>query len=110
MILCSLLALICFFLIFFSIRVFVHEHSRFTGQQEKGEPISLIPLYHFHPLHRHLSIDRAITAESSPLHIASSRLELETFVFRAQVAKTKAYIFVWIYTLLLDGHTFSPLI
>ena len=27
----------------------------------------------FHPLHRHLDIGRAITAESSPLHIASSR-------------------------------------
>ena len=107
MILCSLLALIYFLNIFFSIWVFVQEHSRFTGQQEKGEPISLIPLYHFHPLHRHLTLYRTITAESSPLHIASSRLELETFVFRAQVAK--AYIFVWIYTLLLDGHTFSPL-
>ena len=29
--------------------------------------------YHFHPLHRHLDISRAITAGSSPLHIASSR-------------------------------------
>ena len=28
--------------------------------------------YHFHPLHRHLDISGAITAESSPLHIASS--------------------------------------
>ena len=33
----------------------------------------LIPHYHFHPLHRHLDISRAITAESLPLHIASSR-------------------------------------
>ena len=29
--------------------------------------------YQFHPLHRHLDIRRAITAGSSPLHIASSR-------------------------------------
>ena len=31
----------------------------------------LTPLYHFNSLHRHLDISRAITAESSPLHIAS---------------------------------------
>ena len=30
--------------------VFFHEHSRFTGQQGKGEAIFLSPLYHFHPL------------------------------------------------------------
>ena len=52
--------------------MFCHEHSRFTGQQGKVETISLTPLHHFHPLHRHLDISRAITAESSPLHIDSS--------------------------------------
>ena len=31
-----------------------HKHSQFTGQQEKGEAISLTLLYHFHSLHRHL--------------------------------------------------------
>ena len=61
---------------FFFCLGFFHENSRFTGQQEKGEVISLIPLYHFHPLHRHVDISRVITAESSPLHIG----------FRAQVA------------------------
>ena len=61
------------FFVFFSIWVFFHEHSRFTGQQGKGEGIYLTPLYHFHPLHRHLDISQAITAESSPLHIAGSR-------------------------------------
>ena len=55
----------------FSIWVFFHEHSWFTGQQRKGEAISLTPLYHFHPLHRHLDISRVITAESSPLYLAS---------------------------------------
>ena len=63
-----------FFFSFFSIWVFFfHKHSRFTGQQGKGEGIYLTPVYHFHPLHRHLDISQAVTAESSPLHIASSR-------------------------------------
>ena len=61
--------------IFFSIWVFFHEHSRFTGQKGKGQVISLSPLYYFHPLHRHLDISRAITADSSPLYIASSRTQ-----------------------------------
>ena len=39
----------------------------------KGKGISLTPDQHFHPRHRHLDISRAISAESSPLHIASSR-------------------------------------
>ena len=68
-----LIVLSFFYFLFFSIWVFFHEHSRFTGQQGKGEGIYLTPLYHFHPLHRHLDISRAITAESSPLHIAGSR-------------------------------------
>ena len=39
-------------IIFFSIRIFFHEHSIFTRQQGKGQGISLTPLYHFHSLHR----------------------------------------------------------
>ena len=58
---------------FFSIWVFFHEHSRTTRLQGKGEGIYLAPHYHFHPLHRHLDINMAITAGSSPLRIASSR-------------------------------------
>ena len=42
----------------------------FTGQQSKGEAISLTPLYHFYPLHRHLEVNQEITAESSPHDIA----------------------------------------
>ena len=53
----------------FSIWVFSHNHSRITGLQGKEEGISLTPHYHFHLLHRHLDISRAITAKSSPLHI-----------------------------------------
>ena len=71
-------------LFFFSIWVFYHDHSRITGPQGKGEGISLTPHYHFHPLHRHLDISRVITAESSPLHVASSRSR--TGNLRAQVA------------------------
>ena len=52
--------------------VLFHEHSRITGLQGKGEGIALTPHYHVHPLQRHLDISRAITAECSPLHIASS--------------------------------------
>ena len=59
--------------LFFPIWIFFHNHSRITRLQGKGEDISLTPHYHFHPLHRHLDISRAITAESSPLHIGRSR-------------------------------------
>ena len=59
--------------VFFSIWVFFHEHSRITGLKGKAESISLTPHYHFHPPHRHLDVSRVITAESSHLHIASSR-------------------------------------
>ena len=58
---------------FFSVWVFFLKHSLFTGQQGRGESISLTPLYHFYTLHRQFNISRAITAESSLLHIASSR-------------------------------------
>ena len=57
----------------FFIWVFFHNHSRITGLQGKEEGISLIRRYYFHPLHRHLDISWAITAEGSPLHIGSSR-------------------------------------
>ena len=41
---------------FFFYLCFFHEHSRLTGQQEKGEGIYLTPLYRFHLIHRHLDI------------------------------------------------------
>ena len=63
-----------FFSFFFSICVFFHRHSRFTGQQEKGEHIYLPPLYYFHPFHRHLDISRGITANSSPLLLQRTHL------------------------------------
>ena len=62
-----ILNFICFFYLDFLSR-------RFTIHRTAGEGgIYLAPLYHFHPLHRHLDISRKITAESSHLHIASGR-------------------------------------
>ena len=55
----------------------------------KGEAISLIPLYHFYPLHRHLDISRTINTECSPLHIAKSRTRTKNFSFRAQVTNMR---------------------
>ena len=77
----------CIFYLFiyllFSIRVFFREHLRFTGQQEKGEAISLTPLCHSKRLPRYLHISRAITARSSPLDsnwepLVSERKSLST--------------------------------
>ena len=67
--------------VFVFIWVFFHDHSRITGLQGKREGISLTPHYHFHPLHRHLDISRAITADSSPLHIGSSRARTGNLCF-----------------------------
>ena len=64
-------------LVLFSVSVFFHDHLRITGLQEKGRGISLTPLYHFHPLHRHLNISRVTTAERSPLHIACDPTKTE---------------------------------
>ena len=74
-----------FFCFFCSIWVFFHAHSRLAEQQGKGEAVYLTPFYYFHPLHKHLDISQAITAESSPLHIGSSRTRTRNFGLRAQV-------------------------
>ena len=65
--------------LFFSIWVFFHEHSQFTGQQEKGKVICLTDLYHFQLLCRPLNISRETKAEISLLHIASSRTRTRNF-------------------------------
>ena len=77
---------------FFSVWVFFHKHSRFTGQQGKGESIYLTPLYHFHPLHRHLDISRAIMQR---VHIASSRTRTENLRFPS--ARSQG-VFLWRYS------------
>ena len=48
----------------------IHKSQDSRGN---GEGISITPHHHFHPLHRHLDNSRVITAESPPLHIATSR-------------------------------------
>ena len=48
---------ICSHVQFFSIWVFFHEHSQFTGQDGKEEAISSTHLYHFYPVHRHFRGD-----------------------------------------------------
>ena len=65
---------------FFSICVFSHEHSRFTGLQGKVGT-SLTPFYHFHPLHRNLDTDQVITAEIPPLHISRLAVGLDPGIF-----------------------------
>ena len=61
--------------LFSSFWFFFHEHSRFTGQQGKEKDVYLTALHHFHPFHRHVDINQAITARSTPLHIASSQIQ-----------------------------------
>ena len=76
--------------LFSSIWVFFHDHSRITGLQGKRESISLTPDYHFQPLHRHLHLSRAINAESSPLHVGSSRIRTwKPFVSERKSLTTK---------------------
>ena len=59
------------------------------NNREGGGAISLTPPYHFHPLHRHLDISRAITAESSPLPKASSRTRIVNLWFLKVLLTTK---------------------
>ena len=43
--------------------------------QDIGKVEAIPPLYHFHPLHRHLDISQVINVEISPLHIANSQTQ-----------------------------------
>ena len=65
--------------LFFSIWVFFHEHSQFTGQQEKGKVICLTGLYHFYLLCSYLNISRATKAGTPLLQIASYRTRTRNF-------------------------------
>ena len=77
------------YVFFFSIWFFFHNHSRITGLQMKGEGISLTPHYYFHTLHSHLDISREITAESLPLHIGSSHSKREPLISKHKSLTTK---------------------
>ena len=48
----------------------IHDSHESRG---KGRPF-FIPLYRFHPLHKHLHISRVITVGSSRLHMTSGRI------------------------------------
>ena len=52
------------------------------------------PLYHFHRLHRHLDISRAIVARSSPLHIASehSRTSMTVNIYSLKKLLPSTYL------------------
>ena len=57
-------------LVFFLFGFPFHNYSRIKGQKQKGGPIFLTPVHHFHFLHRYLDISRAIITDTSSLHIA----------------------------------------
>ena len=73
-----------FFYLAFLSRTFADQRT--AG---KGEGISLTPHYHFHPFHIHLDISWAIIAESSPLHIASSRTRTGNLWFSSPSRQSK---------------------
>ena len=76
---------------FFSIWVFFHEHSRFAGQQGKGEGIYLAPLYRFHPLCGCLvRYWPGYSCGGLGCAQLATGLEPGTFGFRAQVANHQA--------------------
>ena len=56
----------------------IHDPQDSRG---RGRLLPLSPPYYFHPLDRHFDIDRAIIAESSPLHITRSRTRTENLWF-----------------------------
>ena len=67
---------------------FFFRISSFTGQQGKGEAITLTLLYHFHALYRRLNTSQVIAAESLPLRIAGSQTQIrELWFFLSDVAK-----------------------
>ena len=74
-------------LVFSNVFFFFRSGVFFTTIREsqdcrgRGRAFLLTPHYHFHRLHRHLYISRAITAESSPLHIGNSRTRTRKFWF-----------------------------
>ena len=65
---------------------FFQEYSRLTGQQGKGKATSLTSLYHFHTLHRHLDVGRAITARAHLSTQLAAGIKPRTVGFRVQVS------------------------
>ena len=62
-----------FFIIYlFYLDFFSHNIHDLQDSRGRGRPF-FVPLYHFHPLHKHWHVSWTITTESSPLHIANGR-------------------------------------
>ena len=74
---------------FFSIWVFFHKHSLFTGQG-KGEGIFLTPLYHFHQLHRNLHITD-YCRELTSAHSQQPDSNWEPLVYECKSLTTKLH-------------------
>ena len=73
--------LVYYCVIFFFYLSFLSQTFTIHRTAGEGEGICLTPLYHFHPLHRHLDIRRAISIESSHLQIGSSRTRIRNLSF-----------------------------
>ena len=67
-------------LTFFFLSGFSFTYIHYSQDSKEGGWV-YFELYHFHPFHRHLDISRAITKESSPLHIASNRTQTKNLWF-----------------------------
>ena len=66
---------VCFFVFFFSIRLFFHGHWQLTGQQGKWRN-HLIPLYHFHML---TNIQTFICNFTREMNVSFSSTKIEIF-------------------------------
>ena len=66
---------------FFFLGLFSQPFTNHRNAGEGGGCMSLIPLYPFDPLHRHIDISWAITAEGVPVHIGSSQTQTNNLCF-----------------------------
>ena len=73
---------------FFCLDFLLHDIHDSQYSRGKGR-LFLIPLYHFHPLHKNLHIRRAITTDSSFLHMANARSHREHSVSGSKSLSTK---------------------
>ena len=73
----------CFFPLDFLSQTFTNHRT--AGEDGEHSINSSLPLY---PLHRHLDIIRAITAENFPLHIASSQARTGSLWFSERKSLT----------------------
>ena len=65
-------------LAFFSVCVFSLSLNIHESQDCRGREKSILtPYYQFYSLHKHLDVNRKITAESPPLEIANDRTQIE---------------------------------